>query len=74
MKRKFEICQKSVSNETGDVKFETIKSFRNEPEAQAFYNDWRNLRRYGSMYMFKKTEEGSSLWDDHRREWTPNEQ
>ena len=48
----------------------TIRTFKNEPEAIAFYNDWHNARRYGAMFMCKTAEDGTPLmWDDRKEGW-----
>ena len=70
MKRKFEIYHEPRIDENGRPVREMIKSFKNEPEARAFYNDQRNIRRYGTMFMFKKDSNGLTLsWDDRKEEW-----
>ena len=70
MKRKIEIYNESRIDENGRPVMEVIKSFKNEPDAKAFYNDQKNIRRYGTMFMFKSDPDGSTLsWDDRKEEW-----
>lgn len=71
MKRRFEIYHERGVDESGTPIRETIKTFKNEPEAIAFYNDPRNNRRYGPMFMNRTTADGMSVWDDRREEWRP---
>lgn len=70
MKRKFEIsCDTGFENESGPVR-ETIKSFKNEPDALRFYLDPRNTRRYGTMYLEMRNEHGNTYeWDDSVEMW-----
>ena len=70
MKKRIEVYSESGLDENGRPVRTMVKSFRNEPEAIAFYNDQRNIRRYGTLSMQKNTEHGDSLsWDDRRMEW-----
>ena len=70
MKRKFEIYNEPCVDENGYPVRKIVKSFKNEPEAKAFYSDQKNLRRYGTMYMYKNTSDGLSYaWDDRKGEW-----
>ena len=71
MKRKFEIYHERGFDESGHPIRESVKTFKNEPEARAFYNDPKNNRRYGPMFMSRMTAEGNALWDDRREEWIP---
>lgn len=69
MKKKFEIYNESGIDENGYPIRTMVKSFKNEPEALAFYNNKRNIRRYGTMYMSKSADGASYNWDDRREEW-----
>ena len=70
MKRKYEIYQEGMPGVDGLPTHRTIKTFKNEPEAMAFYNDKRNIRRYGPMFMNKSTGDGDMFsWDDRNERW-----
>ena len=70
MKRKFEIYYEGAPGVDGVPVQRTIKVFKNEPEAIAFYNDKRNMRRYGTMFMRKSTPDGGMFsWDDKNERW-----
>ena len=71
MKRKFEIFRERVyPSDTGAVR-ETIKTFKNEPEAISFFNDPRNQRRYGQYSMTKRDADGREYaWDERRNQWS----
>lgn len=71
MKKKIEVYREPRVNSDGSPVHETIKTFKNEPEALAFYNDQRNARRYGTMFMCKSSSDGEFSWDDRREEWIP---
>lgn len=70
MKRKFEIYQDTgFENESGPVK-ETVKTFKNKPDALAFYNDPKNIRRYSTLYLMMYDEDGNTYeWDDRKETW-----
>lgn len=70
MKRKFEISHESGFDlESGPTR-SVIKTFKNQPDALAFYNDPRNLRRYGTLFLTVHTEDGRILtWDDRKENW-----
>ena len=70
MKRKYEICQDTgFELESGPVR-EIIKTFKNETDALAFYNNPKNIRRYGTMYLRMRDESGDQYaWDDHKEAW-----
>lgn len=69
MKRKYGIYESQI-DETGSPVMRVIKEFKNEPEAKAFYGDKKNIRRYGSMFMFKNNDDCSVCsWDDRKEEW-----
>lgn len=70
MKKKIEIYHEPRVDDNGQPVRETIRTFKNEPEALAFYNDHRNARRYGAMFMVKNAEDGMSFaWDDRKEGW-----
>jgi len=70
MKRKIEIYNEMGLDENGHPIPETIKRFKNETDAMAFYRDWKNYRRYGTMYMKRDGKDGGSeIWDDRKEEW-----
>ena len=69
MKRKFVIYSETGVDEHGNPIRSMVKSFKNEPEAKAFYSDFRNARRYGALYMYKSAGDNTMLWDDRREEW-----
>ena len=70
MKRKIEIYRESGLDDSGTPIRETVKTFKNEPEAIAFYNDQRNARRYGTLFMVKRAGDGSTYaWDDRKQQW-----
>ena len=69
MKKKYEIYSESGVDENGYPIRSVVKSFKNEPEAQAFYNNRRNIRRYGTMFMSKNADGELFNWDDRREEW-----
>ena len=70
MKRKIEVSHERGIDANGDPIWETVRVFKNEPEAIAFYTDQRNIRRYGTMSMCRRTEDGDKLlWDDRKGEW-----
>lgn len=69
MKRKYEICQETgFENDSGPT-IETIKTFKNEPDAIAFYTNPKNVRRYGTMYMNMRDDSGNYRWDDRKEMW-----
>ena len=69
MKRKFEIYQEiGFDRDSGPVK-DTIKTFKNEPEAMSFYNNPKNIRRYGTMYLTKIENDQVFTWDDRKGAW-----
>lgn len=50
--------------------YETIRTFRNEPEAIAFCNAPKNQRIYGVLFLERHDAEGGrSEWDPNREEW-----
>ena len=69
MKRKYVIYNESGVDENGRPIRNMVKTFKNEPEAMAFYGDIRNARRYGAMFMYKGAGDSAMLWDDRREEW-----
>ena len=70
MKKKIVISCESGFDADGYPAKKPIKTFKNEPEALAFYNDRRNIRRYGAMFMSKTDEDGSvRAWDDAHEAW-----
>lgn len=69
MKRKYVIYNEAGVDENGRPVRSMVKTFKNEPEAKAFYNDFRNARRYGSMYMYRSAGECTMLWDDRKEDW-----
>lgn len=47
-----------------------IKTFRNEPDAIAFYNDPKNVREHGCLFLEMIDKNGELHdWDDTRKEW-----
>lgn len=69
MKRNYVIYNETGIDESGRPVRSMVKSFKNEPEAKAFYFDFRNARRYGALYMYKTIGGNTMVWDDHREEW-----
>lgn len=70
MRQKIEIYNEMGLDAEGRPIPETIKRFRNENEAMAFYHDWKNARRYGTMYMKRETKDGvCQTWDDRKEAW-----
>lgn len=70
MKRRFEVYQEVGFDSESGPTTETIKTFKNEPDAKSFYNDPKNNRRYGTMYMRKYDQDGTSYsWDDRKGMW-----
>jgi len=69
MKRKYVIYSEAGVDESGRPIRNMVKTFKNEPEAMAFYGDIRNARRYGAMFMYKSAGDSAMLWDDRREEW-----
>lgn len=50
--------------------YETVRTFRNEPEAMAFCNDSKNQRMYGVLFLERRDAEGGrSEWNFDRKEW-----
>jgi len=69
MKRKYQIYQETgFDRDSGPVR-DTIKTFRNEPDAMSFYNDPKNIRRFGTMYLIKMEDDAEYSWDDRHKEW-----
>lgn len=70
MRQKIEIFCETGLDDNGYPVRKSIKKFKNEPEALAFYGDQKNVRRYGTMFMNKKTGDGISFsWDDRKEAW-----
>lgn len=51
------------------VTYNTLKTFRNEPDALAFYNNPKNQRMYRSLYMERHEESGVFEWNERRECW-----
>lgn len=50
--------------------YETVRTFRNEPEAMAFCNDPKNQRMCGMLFLERRDAEGGrSEWNSDRKEW-----
>lgn len=70
MKTKYVVSKETSYDVTsGHSSYKTIRTFRNEPEAIAFYNDPKSRRMYGSLFLERHTEQGVSEWDDRTEEW-----
>lgn len=70
MKTKYVISKESGYDVTnGHSSYKTVRTFRNEPEAMAFYNDPKNRRMYGSLFLERHDERGVSEWDDREEKW-----
>lgn len=70
MRRQFEICYESGIDASGTPIITRIKTFKNEPEAIAFYENPRNERRYGTMTLESRSSDGTTYeWDARKREW-----
>ena len=70
MKRKYTIYQDAgFERETGPVR-EAVKTFKNERDALSFYNDPKNVRRFGTLYLNMQDEAGVTYdWDDRKEMW-----
>ena len=60
MKREY-IVFKDKSYDEKSMKFvpNVVKTFKHKPEAKAFINDPKNVRRYGQLYLFDPSEQDS---------------
>lgn len=70
MKQQFLVCYESGLDALGAPVMTRIKTFKNEPDAIAFYENPRNERRYPNMTLESRTGDGSTYeWDARNREW-----
>ena len=70
MKRKIEVYHEPCVDGSGHPVRQTIRTFKNEPEARTFYNDDKNVRRYGALFMSRKAADGTiANWDDRTEAW-----
>ena len=70
MKKKFEIYREAGYDPNDHTVKETIKTFKNESDAIAFYNDPKNQRRYGSYSMSKHDTDGHEYsWNERTCTW-----
>ncbi len=67
MKTRYVVVQENPTDRGMVAK--DVKSFRNVSEALTFYNDPKNQRAYGVMYLEKRTIDGNSTWDDSSESW-----
>lgn len=70
MKKRYTVFREAGFNNDGNPSVDTIKTFKNQPEAMAFYNDPRNTRRYGTLFMSMQDADGNTYnWDDRKGAW-----
>ena len=49
--------------------YSEVKSFKNEPEALAFYRNPKNQRMYGTLFLERHSKDGVSEWNDREERW-----
>lgn len=70
MKAKYIVSQENGYDENGQPILKVVKVFKNEPEATTFYNDDKNIRRYGALFMSMRSPDGTvKNWNDKTGEW-----
>jgi len=69
MKRAFDVYFESGYDTNGVPVTTKVKTFKNEPDAVAFFENPRNERRYKNMTLTRTVDGETHEWDPRKRDW-----